>query len=204
MSTHALKKVLVYCGSRDGTRPIFKEHAHRLGVALGKAGLTLVYGGGSTGLMGAVADGALEHGGQVIGVLPKGLARKEFAHQRISQLHWVETMHERKAMMADMADGYVALPGGFGTLDELFEIVTWAQVGLHKKPIGVLNVDGFYEPMFAQAKRAMEEGFLYPGMEKIWLVESEPERLVERLATHVVPDSMIQWQREDAAISRGK
>lgn len=193
MSTHPLKTVLVYCGSRDGARPIFKEHAYRLGEALAKAGLAMVYGGGSTGLMGAVADGALAHGGQVIGVLPKGLARKEFAHQRISQLHWVETMHERKAMMADLADGYVALPGGFGTLDELFEIVTWAQVGLHKKPIGLLNVDGFYDLLLAQVKRSMDEGFLYAGMEKIWLVESEPERLVERLSTHAVPDSMIKW-----------
>lgn len=198
MSPHRIKKVLVYCGSRDGARPIFKEQAHRLGVALAKAQLTLIYGGGSTGLMGAVADGALANQGHVIGVLPKGLARKEFAHQRISQLHWVETMHERKAKMADLADAYIALPGGFGTLDELFEIVTWAQVGLHQKPIGLLNVDGFYDLLLLQVKRALDEGFLYPGMENIWLVDADAERLVSRLASHVVPNSGLRWEKREA------
>jgi uncharacterized protein (TIGR00730 family) len=190
-----LKWVGVYCGSRDGVRPSYREAAVGLGEVLAKNGLGLVYGGAHHGLMGAVADGVLGGGQHVTGVLPRGLARAEFAHPKLTTLHLVESMHERKAMMEKLSDAFVALPGGFGTLDELFEILTWAQVGLHEKPVGLLNVDGYWDPLEAQIRRGFEEGFIPPTLMTTLVVESNPETLIDRLLLHQPPPSAIKWIR---------
>lgn len=189
-----MKRVAVYCGSRDGHRPIFKEQARALGTALANAGLDVVFGGGSTGLMGAVADAVLDAGREVIGVLPHGLARKEYAHTRLTALHLVDTMHQRKAMLEELAHGFVALPGGFGTLDELFEIITWAQLGLHRKPVGLLNTDGYWEGLLTQLQRSVAEGFVSAEMAAGLVVEREPTQLVHRLQRHAPPDPVLVWQ----------
>lgn len=196
MGSQAMKRVGVYCGSRDGAKPAYREAAIALGKALAKNNLGLVYGGAQAGLMGAVADGVLDGQQEVIGVLPHGLARAEFAHPRLTALHLVETMHERKAMMEKLSDAFVAMPGGFGTLDELFEILTWAQVGLHSKPIGLLNVEGYWDPLEAQIKRGFEEGFIPPGLATALVVEHSADALIERLLTHQPPASAVKWIRK--------
>jgi uncharacterized protein (TIGR00730 family) len=154
------RRVCVFCGSNTGLRPEYLAEAVALGRLLGKAGLGLVYGGAQVGLMGALADAALANGGEVIGVIPRSLAAVEVAHQGLSRLSVVETMHERKALMAQEADAFVALPGGFGTLDELFEILTWAQLGIHTKPCLMVNTGGYYDHLLSFLEVAIEEGFL--------------------------------------------
>ncbi len=178
-----MKSVCVFCGSNPGARPSYVATARRLGGALAARGITLVYGGSGTGLMGAVADGALEGGGQVVGVLPGFMVSREIAHPRLTELVHVGSMHERKAAMADRAGAFVALPGGFGTLDELFEILTWAQLGLHHKPCALLDVDGYYAPLLAFLDHAAAEGLLRPEHRALLFVESDPERLSARLAS---------------------
>ncbi len=190
-----LKWVGVYCGSRDGARPIYREAATELGRVLAKNSLGLVYGGAHSGLMGAVADGVLRGGQSVTGVLPRGLARAEFAHPKLTTLHLVESMHERKALMEKLSDAFVAMPGGFGTLDELFEILTWAQVGLHAKPVGLLNVDGYWDPLEEQIHRSFEEGFIPSNLLTALVVEKTPEALIDRLLLHQPPASAITWIR---------
>lgn len=185
----------VYCGSRDGAKPIYRQAAIGLGQVLAKNGLNLVYGGAHHGLMGAVADGVLAGGHHVTGVLPRGLARAEFAHPKLTTLHLVESMHERKAMMEQLSDAFIAMPGGFGTLDELFEILTWAQVGLHSKPVGLLNVGGYWDPLEAQILRGFEEGFIPPALMTALVVEKTPEALIDRLILHEPPASPITWIR---------
>lgn len=189
-----IKRVAVYCGSRDGAHPAYKEAAHAFGVALGSRGLGLVYGGAKVGLMGAVADGALSQGAEAIGVLPHGLMRTEFAHDRLTRLELVDTMHQRKALMAELADAYVALPGGFGTLDELFEILTLAQVGLHQKPVGVLDTRGYWAPLKQLVRNGLNEGFVPPQLERALVIEPTPEALLERLLAHAPPESAVKWQ----------
>ncbi len=189
----ALQHVGVYCGSRDGTRKVYREAAHALGATLARHRINLVYGGAAHGLMGAVADGVLSGGQRVVGVIPKGLARAEFAHPRLSTLHAVESMHERKALMEKLSDAFVALPGGFGTMDELFEILTWAQIGLHAKPIGLLNVEGYWDPLVQQIERSFEEGFIPPVLQTALVVENSAEALVARLLRHQPPPSAVKW-----------
>ena len=155
-----LQRVCVYCGSSPGFDPQFAQQADALGRRLAAEGLGLVYGGGKVGLMGIVADGVLAGGGEVVGIIPEALAAKELAHPGLTELLVVSSMHERKALMEQRADAFVAMPGGFGTYDELFEILTWAQLGEHAKPIVLLDVDGFYEPLFALVQRAVDAGFL--------------------------------------------
>ncbi len=197
MKDQKLKWVGVYCGSRDGAKPSYREAAHAFGRELAKNGLSLVYGGAQSGLMGAVADGVLEGGQAVTGVLPHGLARAEFAHPRLTTLHLTESMHERKAKMESLSDAFVALPGGFGTLDELFEILTWAQVGLHSKPVGLLNVGGYWDPLEAQIRMGFDEGFIPPTLKTTLVVEKTPAALIARLLAHAPPPSAIKWiQRE--------
>src|SRR5262245_57540668 len=162
MSTPSLRAVCVFCGSSMGTRPEYAAAARSLGAALAAKRLDLVYGAGNIGLMGVLADAALAGGGRVVGVIPRALVARELAHQGLSELHVVETMHQRKALMADKSDAFVALPGGYGTLDELFEILTWCQLGIHAKPIGLLNVDGFFEPLLGWIRHAAAEGFIRP------------------------------------------
>jgi uncharacterized protein (TIGR00730 family) len=191
--TGPLKRVCVFCGSKPGDRPIFREAAFALGRALGKRQLELVYGGAHTGLMGAVADGALEAGAKVIGVIPEGLARQEFAHPRISEVHRVATMSERKELMGSLADAFIALPGGFGTMDELFEVLTGAQIGLHQKPIGVLDTEGFYGSLVSWISMGLQRGFIPGGLKDVLVVRSEPEVLVETLLSHQPPPPAVRW-----------
>jgi uncharacterized protein (TIGR00730 family) len=155
-----MKSVAVYCGSSSGNQEIYTQQAQEMGRELARRGLTLVYGGGCVGLMGTIADAVLAEGGKVIGVIPQFLADKEVAHRGCTELHIVETMHQRKLLMADLAEGFVAMPGGFGTLEELFEVLTWGQLGLHGKPVGLLNTQGFYDALLALLDHMSAEAFL--------------------------------------------
>jgi len=155
-----LSRICVFCGSSPGKSPEFESSARRVGQTLAERKIALVYGGGRVGLMGAVADGTLQHGGEVIGVIPRVLATKELAHPGLTELRIVESMHERKALMASLSGGFIALPGGYGTFEEFFEIITWAQLGLHQKPCGVLNVAGYFDPLLALAQHGIEAGFV--------------------------------------------
>lgn len=195
-----MKRICVFCGSRPGTRPHYRAMAERLGRLLADRGLELVYGGGNVGLMGIVADACLAAGGSVIGVIPKALVGLEVEgrtveHLGLSQLEVVDSMHTRKARMAELADGFIALPGGFGTFEELFEIVTWAQLGFHNKPIGLLDVAGYYDPLLALCDRAVEEGFLSPDSRALLLARSEPDVLLEALAEQK-PSFFKVWIQE--------
>lgn len=156
-----MKSICVYCGSNAGNKPVYAERALALGARIAAEGLQLVYGGGNVGLMGIVADAVLAHGGEVIGVIPEQLVQWEVAHKGVTRLEVVANMHERKARMFDLADAFVALPGGFGTLDEMFEMLTWRQLGLGKKPCAFLDVDGFYAPLIGMIDRMVEERFLH-------------------------------------------
>ncbi len=189
----AVQRVCVFCGSKDGDRPLYREAATGFGRALASHGLDLVYGGAQHGLMGAVADAVLAGGRQIVGVVPRGLARQEFAHPELSEHHVVDTMYERKAMMAERADAFVALPGGFGTMDELFDMLTGAQLGLHHKPIGLLDVDGYYAPLLEWISGGLQRGFIPGGLKDVLLVRAEPEALVEALLTHRPPAPSVQW-----------
>ena len=157
-----MKRICVFCGSSPGARAIYRETAVEVGRTLAQRGIGVVYGGGNVGLMGAVADAALAAGGEVIGVIPRRLAEREVAHDGLTQLHVVETMHERKALMTEFSDAFLTLPGGFGTLDELFEAITWRQLGFHDKPCGVLDVDGYFAGLRAFVERAVSDGFIRP------------------------------------------
>jgi hypothetical protein len=182
-----MKSVCVFCGGNPGKNPAYLEAARALGEQLARGGLALVYGGAQVGLMGAVADAALAHGGEVFGVIPEFIAAREIAHLGVTQLEVVSSMHDRKAKMAARADAFVALPGGYGTLDEIFEILTWSQLGLHRKPCAVLNVAGYFDGLLAFLDHAADEQLLRPENRAMLLVESDPVRLVERLRTHQPP-----------------
>ena len=176
-----LEAVTVFCGSSAGRDPAYAGAAERLGRALAASGRTLVYGGGHVGLMGRLADAALAAGGHVIGVIPDALMAREVGHRGLPDLRVVASMHERKALMADLGDAFVALPGGFGTLDELFEAVTWAQLGLHAKPIGLLNVAGYFDFLLRFADRSSADGFVRPEHRALLVVETEPDALLAAL-----------------------
>jgi len=179
-----MKHVLVFCGSSPGARTDYVAHAEELGRLLAARDLTLVYGGARVGLMGALADSTLAAGGSVIGVIPRGLTEHEVAHGGLTELHVVEGMHERKALMAERAEAVIALPGGLGTLDELFELLTWKQIGLHHKPVGVLDVAGYWQPLLRVLEHAVAEGFVrYEHIEQL-LVERAAPVLLDRLADH--------------------
>ncbi len=182
-----MKQLAVFCGSKDGVTPIFREAATELGTLLARQQLNLVYGGSRVGTMEAVADAVLAAGGQAIGVLPHFLQEKEIAHPNLTTLHLVDSMHDRKAKMAELADGFIILPGGPGTMEEFFEVFTWAQLGLHEKPCGILNVDGYYDPLVALFQQMEAKGFLIPEHAGMLLVESDLGRLMERLQSYVAP-----------------
>src|SRR5262245_52091801 len=169
-----------------------------MGKALLGKGIGLVYGGGRRGLMGILADSVLEGGGEVIGVIPESMADKEVAHHGITRLHIVHSMHERKAMMADLSDAFVAMPGGYGTFEEFCEIITWAQLGMHRKPCGILNVDGYYDSLLALFDRAVAEGFLHPGNRRIVLQETDPQRLLESVVNYTPPQTEKWIGRDDS------
>lgn len=172
----------VYCGSRHGARPAYAAAARALGQAIGSRGWQLVYGGGRVGLMGVVADATLAAGGRVVGVIPESLKRLEVGHGGLHELHVVPTMHARKQMMAERADAFLALPGGIGTLEELYEVWTWRQLGYHDQPIGLLNVDGYYDGLLRFMAHSVEQGFLSPGQHGVLQVGTEPEALMLALA----------------------
>ncbi len=176
-----MRRVCVFCGSNNGARPEYAAAARRFGAALAARGLGLVYGGGHVGLMGVVADAVLAGGGEVTGVIPHALVTKELAHGRLTALHVTETMHQRKARMADLADGFAALPGGFGTADELFEVLTWAQLGLHARPVGLLNVAGFFDPLLVWLDHTVREGFVKPENRRLLVEATEAEALLAGL-----------------------
>jgi len=186
-----MNKICLFCGSSQGVRSGYLDLARDFGTALASRGLDLVYGGARTGLMGAAADAALASGGRVIGVIPQSLADMEVAHAGLTELHLVNSMHERKALMADLSDGFAALPGGLGTLDEWFEIWTWAQLGFHHKPIGLLNFEGFFDPLLAFLDHLVAEGFVRPEHRAMAVVEREVGALLGRLMSanmHPGPD----------------
>jgi uncharacterized protein (TIGR00730 family) len=185
--------VCVFCGSSTGARPAYADAALRVGQTLARHGLGLVYGGGRVGLMGVVADAVLAAGGRVVGVIPEPLATKELAHTGLTELHVVRSMHERKALMAGLSAGFLALPGGVGTFEEFFEIVTWAVLGLHRKPIGLLNVAGYYDPLRALLDHAVAERFLRPEHRARIVVSDQPEAIAADLLAHVPPSPGPQW-----------
>jgi uncharacterized protein (TIGR00730 family) len=177
-----LRRVCVFCGSKHGARPEYAEAARAMAAAMVAAGIDLVYGGGCVGLMGVVADAVLEGGGEVLGVIPEHMSGREIAHHGVTDLRIVGSMHERKALMYELSDGFVALPGGLGTLEELFEITTWSQLGLHAKPTGLLDVEGFYGPLVAFLDQLVTEGFVSRRHRALLRVAAEPATLLERLA----------------------
>lgn len=187
-----MQRICVFSGSNLGTRREYQQAARDLGQEFLARGLGLVYGGASVGLMGVVADTVLAGGGEVIGVIPRALFRREIAHKGLTKLHEVSSMHERKALMADLSDGFIALPGGFGTFDELFEITTWAQLGLHTKPVGLLNVAGYFAPLLNMIAHAAAEGFIPPGNTHILLHKDKPADLLESLAAYI-PSVVQPW-----------
>ncbi|WP_433778758.1 TIGR00730 family Rossman fold protein [Flavobacterium anhuiense] len=182
-----MKRITVFCASSFGTEKIYEEQAIALGRTLAEQNIELVYGGANVGLMGAVADGALHAGGKVIGVLPNFLRSKEIAHLGLTELILVESMHERKTKMNDLCDGVIALPGGFGTLEELFEMLTWAQLGLHKKPIAILNVNGFYDALITLLQTMTEKGLLKEVNREMLLVSDNIDDLLDQMKNYVAP-----------------
>lgn len=191
-----MKNITVFCGSSFGTDEIFREQAELLGKTLAKQNIGLVYGGANVGLMGAVADGALSENGTVIGVLPNFLRSKEIAHLGLTELIVVESMHERKTKMNDLCDGVIALPGGFGTLEELFEMLTWAQLGLHKKPIAILNTNGFYDSLIQLTETMVEKGLLKEVNQKMLLVSDNIPDLLEKMRNYI-PPTVGKWIDKD-------
>jgi uncharacterized protein (TIGR00730 family) len=181
-----MKRVCVYAGSSAGARPEYATAAGQLARVLVARGIDVVFGGGNVGLMKVVADATMAAGGEVIGIIPEALMAREVGHRDITELRVVGSMHERKALMAELSDGFVALPGGFGTIEEIIEIATWSQLGLHDKPFGLLNVDGFYDSLISFFDHAVHEGFLRPQHRQMLLVADEPEQLLDAFAT---------WQR---------
>ncbi|WP_337042937.1 TIGR00730 family Rossman fold protein [Emticicia sp. 17c] len=176
-----MKSILVYCGANTGKNPAYKLAAETLGKKLAENNIKLVYGAGSVGLMGVVADATLAHGGYVVGVIPDFLIKMEVGHKGLSELHEVETMHERKALMEKLCEGIIALPGGYGSIDELFEILTWAQLGLHSKPIGILNVNGFYDFLLKQLDLMVQEGFLKQESRDLLLIADNVDDLLQKM-----------------------
>ncbi len=193
-----MKSICVYCGSAKLASEEFYRAARGMGATLARGGLVLVYGGGRTGLMGALADAALEGGGQVIGVITEGMNTPELAHTRLTRLEVTATIHQRKARMYELADGYIALPGGYGTLDELFETLTWAQIGEHAKPVGLLNVDGYYDDLLRMLDRAVSEKLLFPEHRRALLVDSDPQGLLEAMEGYRAPiEAVKRWMRQE-------
>ncbi|MFZ5582197.1 MAG: TIGR00730 family Rossman fold protein [Pseudomonadota bacterium] len=196
-----MKRICVFCGANAGNRPQYRSEAEKLGRLLAARGLELVYGGGNVGLMGIVADACLEAGGSVIGVIPEALMGKEVAgrhvdHRNLTRLEVVDSMHTRKARMAELADGFIAMPGGFGTFEEFCEVLTWGQLGFHVKPMGLLNVAGYYDTLLALFDHAVQEGFLRQQNRDMALADADPSRLLEAMAVFT-PEPVSKWLKEE-------
>ncbi len=198
LNSSTLQKICVYCGSADGVRAEYLDAAFAMGQALAGAGLRLVYGAGKTGLMGAVAEGVLQAGGQVTGVVPTYLNLPHLIHGGLTELEVVETIHLRKARMSELADGFIALPGGYGTFEELFETLTWAQIGLHQKPMGLLNTLGYFDPLLAMVQHALKEGFIYAEHRTMLVHSAEPRDLLDKLQQYRLPQDMDRWVTRDS------
>ncbi|CAM3458501.1 MULTISPECIES: TIGR00730 family Rossman fold protein [Brevibacillus] len=188
-----MKCICVFAGSNPGAKPEFSQAAEELGKELLARKLDLVYGGSKMGLMGRVANAVLSGGGCAIGVMPTGLFRGEIVHTNLTELHEVTSMHERKAKMNELADGFIALPGGYGTFEEIFEVVSWGQIGIHGKPIGLLNVEGFYDPVMEMVQHATEAGFIPKTATPLLLCESDPAVLLDRLRDYTPPEKVNKW-----------
>ncbi|HEX6222906.1 MAG TPA: TIGR00730 family Rossman fold protein [Chryseolinea sp.] len=191
-----MKSVTIFCGSSNGTDPVYRSRAVSLGRILANEGIEVIYGGAKVGLMGAVADAVLSAGGKVTGIIPRFLRSKEIAHEGLTKLVMVESMHERKTQMHEMSDGIIALPGGFGTLEELFEMLTWAQLGLHKKPIGLLDINGFYDHLKLLLKNMVANGFLKEINYNMLLISDDTNDLLGKMKSYVAPD-IPKWISED-------
>jgi uncharacterized protein (TIGR00730 family) len=187
-----MKSITVFCGASEGNNPQYKEIGFQTGKLLASHSIEVVFGGGKIGIMGAVADGALSSGGIVTGVIPKFLRTKEVTHYGVTNLHVVETMHERKMLMHQLSQGVMALPGGYGTLDELFEILTWAQLGMHEYPIGLLNVNGYFNHLHAFVQHMCNEGFLNATVRDLILIDDNAERLIDRMKNYRAPE-LYKW-----------
>jgi uncharacterized protein (TIGR00730 family) len=188
-----MNTVCIFCGSRSGARPVYAEAARRLGTALVARGLDMIYGGGHVGLMGVAADAVLAAGGRAVGVIVQSLVERELAHRGLTELHVVETMHQRKALMAERADAFVALPGGYGTGDELFEILTWAQLGFHARPIGLLNTAGYFDALLVWLDHMVREDFLRPRHRELLLVAEDVDPLLDRLREFKATPTEPKW-----------
>lgn len=191
-----MQSILVYCGANPGNKPIYKETAIALGREIARRNQTLIYGAGSLGLMGIIANSVLEENGKVIGIIPHFLDKLEVGHKNLTEIHKVETMHERKALMEKLCDGIITLPGGFGSMDELFEILSWSQLGLHQKPVGLLNVNGFYDHIIAQLDHMVSEGFLKQVNRDILQVSDTIEGLYEKMENYK-PEPAFKWLERD-------
>lgn len=191
-----IKNLCIYCGSRPGRLESYADAARKLAESMVKRDIGLVYGGASVGIMGIVANHVLQLGGRAVGVIPEALMLKEVAHHHLTELHVTPSMHARKMLMAELSDGFIALPGGIGTLEEIFEVWTWAQLGLHHKPCGLLNVEGYYDPLRKFLDHTVEEQFVQPDIRSMLIVESEPEALMARLLDYQAP-RMAKWVEKD-------
>lgn len=194
-----MRSVCVYCGSSDRIGPVYLEAGYQMGAALARRGLRLIYGAGKTGLMGAVADGAMEAGGEVVGVIPTMFYTPALAHGGLTKLEISENMHTRKARMYELADAFIALPGGLGTYDELFETLTWAQIGLHRKPVGLLNTAGYYDLLLRVLEHTRAEGMLYDEHLALYVHAKEPEELLDQIAAHRPPEGLERWVERPGA-----
>jgi uncharacterized protein (TIGR00730 family) len=188
-----MKTICVYCGSSDKMSDEYLQAARQMGGAIAKHRFALAYGAGCTGMMGAVADGALESGGEVIGVIPKMFNTPILMHNGLTRLEIVESMHTRKQRLVDISDAFIALPGGYGTFEELFEVLTWAQIGLHNKPVGILNVKHYYSPLLSAIDHAREEGFMYAEHQSLFVCAEQPDDLLKMLISYQYPQGMERW-----------
>jgi uncharacterized protein (TIGR00730 family) len=188
-----MKQICIYCGSSDRISQVYLDAAYKMGKAVAQQGITIIYGAGSTGMMGSVADGALDAGGKVWGVIPRIFDTPQLAHKGLTHYEVTDNMHTRKARMADLADGFIALPGGFGTFEELFEIITWAQIGLHCKPIGLLNTNGYYDFLLGMANHAAQEGFMYQEHLQLFSHAADPDSLLEQMMNYQPPEGLARW-----------
>lgn len=191
-----LRRVCVFCGSNHGTDPQYAHAASELGRTLAARNIPIIYGGGRVGLMGVVADAVLSAGGEAIGVIPEMLATKELLHTGVTKMHVVPSMHARKALMAELADAFIALPGGYGTFEETLEMITWGQLGIHRKPVGLLNVAGFFDPLVAFFDHAIAEAFIKPEQRDLWTIAATPADLLDQLQRHHLP-AVRKWIRAE-------
>jgi len=195
-----MKTICVYCGSSDKVDQAYLNAAYETGTVIARKGMTLVYGAGKTGLMGAVADGALHSGGQVVGVMPRQFYTPVLAHNSLSRVEVVDNMHERKARMAKLSDAFLTLPGGYGTFEEFFEVLTWAQIGLHRKPIGLLNVLGYFDPLLTLIQHARKNGFIYEEHTDLFVYAAHPEALLQAMQDYLPPAGLARWVEREAHI----